>query len=90
MKKIILIALFMTWGTGAWASDIPDADSPDGKLFAARCSTCHALPHPKRLDWQHWRHMLGLMKQRMDERGVAEPSKEEWRRIASYLKAHAR
>jgi len=88
--RILLITLLLTWGSSAWASNIPDADSTGGKLFATRCSTCHALPHPKRLDWPHWRHMLGLMKSRMAERGVVEPSKEEWRRIAAYLKAHAR
>jgi len=89
MKTLVFI-LLLSVTSPAWGMDIPDADSPDGKLFAARCSICHALPHPKRLDWQHWRHMLSLMKSRMTERGVAEPSKEEWRRIASYLKAHAR
>ncbi|MDQ6960660.1 MAG: hypothetical protein Q9M27_06465 [Mariprofundaceae bacterium] len=88
--RILLMVLLLTWGSSAWASNIPDPDSPGGKLFTQRCSACHALPHPKRLDWQHWRHMLNLMKQRMDERGVTEPSKEEWRWIASYLKAHAR
>jgi len=70
--------------------EIPDADSPGGRLFAVRCSVCHTLPHPKRLDWQHWRHMLGVMKKRMDEGGIPEPTKTEWRQISGYLKQHAR
>ncbi|MDQ6958597.1 MAG: hypothetical protein Q9M24_05735 [Mariprofundaceae bacterium] len=90
MMRILLMALLLTWGPSAWASNIPDSDSPGGKLFATHCSACHTLPSPKRLDWPHWRHMLGLMKQRMDERSVTEPSKEEWRQISGYLKAHAR
>jgi len=89
MKTFVFI-LLLSVTSSAWGMDIPDADSVGGKMFAQRCSVCHALPHPKRLDWPHWRHMLGLMKSRMTERGVAEPSKEEWRQIASYLKAHAR
>ncbi len=89
MKTLITIAI-LTVSMPAWGMDIPDADSAGGRLFAARCSGCHALPHPKRLDWPHWRHMLGLMKRRMAERGVAEPTKEEWRQIAAYLKSHAR
>ncbi len=89
MKRILLIfaLIFMT---PAWGAEIPDADSAAAKLFAQKCSVCHAMPYPERLDWPHWRHMLGLMRQRMQERGVPEPSKEEWRQIAGYLKSHAR
>ena len=94
MKKIrktgwMLAVAFVAAGP-AWGMDLPDADSAGARLFAARCSACHALPHPKRLDWPHWRHMLGVMRSRMHERGVPEPTREEWRQIAAYLKAHAR
>jgi len=88
--RVLFTILLLIASSSAWAMDIPNADSAGGKLFAARCSTCHALPHPQRLDWPHWRHMLGLMQQRMAERGAPEPSREEWRQIADYLKTHAR
>jgi len=88
--KILFTILLLIASSSAWAVDIPDADSAGGQLFTASCSACHALPHPKRLDWPHWRHMLGLMQQRMAERGVPELSRDEWRRIADYLKSHAR
>jgi len=88
--RILFTILLLITSSSAWALDIPDADSAGGTLYAARCSTCHALPHPKRLDWPHWRHMLGLMQQRMAERKVPEPSRQEWRQIADYLKNHAR
>ncbi len=89
MKKIALI-FALSFTTTTWAAEIPDADSPAAKLFANKCSVCHAMPYPERLDWPHWRHMLGVMKQRMDERGIAEPSNAEWRQIAAYLKKNAR
>ncbi len=88
--KTLPFVLLMIVALPAWGVDIPDADSPGGKLFATRCSTCHTLPHPKRLDWPHWRHMLGVMKQRINERSVPGPTKEEWQQIAAYLKTHAR
>ena len=88
ISSLMLIAMLWTVPASA-ATPIPDADSPGGKLYAARCSACHALPHPKRLDWPRWRHMLGVMKQRMNERGMRMRD-EEWRRIAAYLKSHAR
>ncbi len=89
MRVLITIALLL-FTSPAWATDIPDADSHGAQLFTSYCSACHSLPHPKRLDWPHWRSMLHVMQQRMHERGVAEPSKEAWRQIAGYLKSHAR
>jgi len=88
MKKMVLMAALLAAGN-SWAMDIPDAGSAGAKLFAARCSVCHALPHPKRLDWEHWRHMLRVMKQRTAERNMQMPDRE-WRQIAGYLKDHAR
>jgi len=90
MKKIMLIFVFSTLAMPVWGAEIPDADSAAAKLFTEKCSVCHAMPYPQRLDWPHWRHMLGVMKQRMDERGVPEPTKTEWRQIAGYLKKHVR
>jgi len=89
MKKIMLMIVF-SFTIPAWGAEIPDADSAAARIFVQKCSVCHAMPYPERLDWPHWRHMLGLMRQRMNERGVAEPTKEEWRQIAGYLKSHAR
>jgi len=84
-----LVVLTLIGATNAWAMDIPDANSAGAKLFSGRCSACHALPHPKRLDWQHWRHMLRVMKLRMAEQEMTMPD-GEWHQIADYLKQHAR
>ncbi len=87
--KIIITVLCLVFVSPAWATEIPDANSKSAQLFAQRCSICHSLPHPKRLDWPHWRSMLHVMKQRMNEHGMEMPN-EEWRQIAGYLKSHAR
>jgi len=87
--KIILTLFALLCVSPAWATDIPDAGSASAQLFSQRCSVCHSLPHPARLDWPHWRSMLHVMKQRMDERDMSLPN-EEWRQIAGYLKSHAR
>ena len=88
MKRPIGILLLLI-APGAWAQTLPDETSASAKLFAQRCSSCHALPHPKRLDWPPWRNMLHVMRQRMGERGM-EMEPQEWRKIAGYLKQHAR
>ncbi|MDX8392463.1 MAG: cytochrome c [Mariprofundaceae bacterium] len=90
MKNILfalLAVLFLPVSVSAM--DIPDANSVGGRLFAQQCSACHALPHPKRLDWARWQPMLRVMKKRMNERNML-INDAEWRRIAIYLKAHAR
>ena len=88
MRTLMLVSL-LCLAPSAWATDIPDADSASAQLYTERCSTCHALPHPKRLDWESWRHMLGVMKMRMDEKGM-QMEKAEWQQIAAYVKTHAR
>jgi len=89
IMRVLLTVLCLVFATNASAMDIPDADSAGGQLYASRCSACHTLPHPKRLDWEAWRHMLGVMKMRMDEKGMDIPD-DEWRQIAAYVKANAR
>jgi len=89
MMKMIITVLTLMFAAPVWATEIPDAGSVSAQLFAQHCSVCHSLPHPKRLDWPHWRSMLHVMKQRMDERGISIPA-EEWQQIAAYLKHHAR
>ena len=89
VMKTIVAMLLLTCTTPAWATAIPDADSAAAQTYTARCSVCHSLPHPARLDWAHWRHMLHVMKQRMAERQITLPD-EDWRQIAGYLQSHAR
>jgi len=86
--KLILTILCLTAATPLWATEIPDADSAEAKVFSQRCSVCHSLPHPARLDWQHWRSILHLMKQRMAEKDISIPD-QQWRQIAKYLQSHA-
>jgi Dihaem cytochrome c len=69
---------------------IPDAGSPDARVYRARCGSCHALPHPARLTYPGWVQLLPLMERRMAERGMAPLSEAERNQILAYLKAHAR
>jgi len=87
--KIWITILYLFLASPAFAMELPAADSPAAKLYAQRCSGCHALAHPGRLDWEQWRHMLHVMKQRMSERAMELPA-DEWKQIAGYLKRNAR
>ncbi len=91
MRKFYLILITCLLTTPAYAvTSIPDADSPEAKVYIERCSVCHVLPHPKRLSFSSWKHMLKLMDQRMEERGISPLEPAEREAIAAYLKRHAR
>ncbi|MDX8404042.1 MAG: hypothetical protein R8K54_06505 [Mariprofundaceae bacterium] len=91
MRKFYLILIAYMLAAPAYAATpIPDANSPQAKVYAEKCSLCHALPHPKRLPFSSWKHMLKLMDQRMMERKAVPLEPEERRAITAYLKQHAR
>jgi len=69
---------------------LPDAESAGAKVYSARCSNCHALPHPQRLGYNAWLGLIPVMEQRMQERGMQKLSGEERDKLLAYLKAHSR
>jgi hypothetical protein len=91
MRTLYLTLITCLLAAPAYATTpIPDADSPEAKVYVAKCSVCHVLPHPKRLSFSGWKHMLKLMDQRMEERGMSPLAPEEREAIETYLKRHAR
>ncbi len=94
MLPVLLIGIILTGctkpGAGFFLTPIPEAGSDGAILYRKNCSGCHSLPHPARHTYPQWEHMLGVMKMRMEERGVTPPGEEERRVILDYLKAHAR
>jgi len=69
---------------------MPEAQSAGARVFVSRCSTCHDTPHPRRHDYATWRYLVGLMEQRMAERGVAPLTDAERSAILAYLKDNGR
>jgi len=69
---------------------IPDEGSVGADIYRARCGSCHALPHPRRLSYAGWQVLLPVMEQRMQERGIGKFSDEERRILLTYLKEHSR
>jgi hypothetical protein len=69
---------------------LPEADGADAKLYAARCGTCHSVPHPARHTALEWERVLRLMDQRTAEAGMAPLAGEERERVVAYLTRHGR
>ncbi len=71
-------------------TSIPDMNSPHAQTYMRRCMSCHALPHPSRLDMKRWEKILDIMKKRIEERGQPPLTEEEERMIIEYLRKYAR
>lgn len=94
MKKMLLLLTFIigaaTTGCATGPTPIPEPQSAAAQLYIAKCGACHALPHPKRNNYQEWQHLLTLMQQRMRERGMPVLTEEEQEILSGYLQRHAR
>ena len=77
-------------GCAAQPTPIPESNSVAGQLYRSRCGACHAVPHPKRHDYDQWEHMVRVMEKQAQHREIAPPSDEERATILDYLKRHAR
>ena len=88
--KICYLSLLLLAGC-AGITPLPDKESLAARIYAEKCGLCHSVPHPRRHTFEEWRHMVALMEQRMQERGIDPPlSTDEEDAILSYLKQHAR
>ena len=91
---IICLLLALTGCAGqagkTGGTPVPDPESPGARVYAERCGSCHALPHPARLTYAGWLRLLPLMERRMAERQVPPLSGRERSVILAYLQEHAR
>ncbi len=69
---------------------LPDMNSPAARLYISRCGMCHSVPHPKRLYYTQWEHMVEVMDKQMEQRGMPPLTDREKHIILQYLKHHAR
>ena len=68
------------------AVELPEKDSNDAKLYAARCSGgCHAVIHPHSLTAAMWKVQLDRMDKKIRSTGLPAPTGAERERILSYL-----
>ena len=55
-----IIALFFSGC--ATLQRLPEERSADAQVYIKRCSACHAIPHPSRLNFNHWKNKIVVMK----------------------------
>jgi hypothetical protein len=91
MKKSLLILsmIFIAGCAVGRPTPIPDAESSAARLYVEKCGPCHSVPHPKRHTFAEWRHIMVVMKERMESKGMT-LTPEENKVILSYLEQHSR
>lgn len=68
---------------------LPDAESYGARLYASRCSGCHAVYNPGSLTASMWEVQVQAMEPRMREAGLPTLTHDERRAILDYLQQHA-
>ena len=41
---------------------LPEEKSADAQVYIKRCSACHAVPHPARINFHHWKDKIAVLK----------------------------
>ncbi len=65
---------------------LPEEKSADAQVYIKRCSACHAIPHPSRLNFHHWKNRIAVMKS-MQMPVITTKEKES---VLSYIKTQSK
>ena len=68
---------------------LPDADSPGGRLYAARCGNCHRAFQPGTLKYAMWVVQVDRKQSVMARAGMPPLSDQERTLVLDYLKRHS-
>ncbi len=59
---LILPVLIFFFNSCVILQRLPEEKSADAQVYIKRCSACHAVPHPSRLNFHHWKDKIVVMK----------------------------
>ena len=65
---------------------LPEEKSADAQVYIKRCSACHAIPHPSRLKFHHWKDKIAVMK---DKQMPVITAKEK-KKVLSYINTQSK
>lgn len=94
---LALMTLAWALGCAGALTGIPDLDSPDGRVFAQRCKSCHlkfpishAVPDPRLRTMAEWQEVLPKMDRIAREHGIPPMTEDERAAILRYLERHSK
>ena len=73
----------------ACQSKLPEEGSPDAKLYAERCGSCHKAYSPGSLTPGMWDAMMKSMDERIRKSGLPPLTPQQYKTILDYLSRNA-
>ena len=68
---------------------LPEADSPGGQLYAARCGSCHRAFQPGTLKYAMWVVQVDRKQSVIARAGLPPLTEQERTMVLDYLKRHS-
>ncbi|MHC4320807.1 MAG: hypothetical protein ACYST3_00850 [Planctomycetota bacterium] len=65
---------------------LPEEKSVDAQVYIKRCSICHTIPHPSRINFHHWKDKFVVMKNKQ----MPVITAKEKESVLSYIKTQSR
>ena len=83
---LILSVLALFFNGCVTLQKLPEERSADAQVYIKRCSTCHTIPHPSRLNFHHWKDKIAVMKNK--QMPVIKAKEKE--SVLSYIKTQSK
>lgn len=87
--RLVVLGLLGLAGAAGCARPLPEEGSPQARLYAERCGSCHRPYAPGSLGPAMWKFQLGRMDEKFRVAGQRPPSQAERSEILDYLTRHA-
>ncbi|GAX62700.1 nitrate/TMAO reductases, membrane-bound tetraheme cytochrome c subunit [Candidatus Scalindua japonica] len=86
LALLIPLTLALFFGGCVTVQRLPEEQSEDAQVYIERCSSCHTIPHPSRLNFNHWKDKIAVME------GSQMPviKTEEKEAILSYMRTESK
>ena len=83
---LILPVLALIFNGCVTMQRLPEEKSADAQVYIKRCSVCHAIPHPSRLNFHHWKEKIAVMKNKQ----MPVITAKEKESVLSYIKTRSK
>ncbi len=78
---LVLSAVGLFFNGCATFQSLPEEKSADAQVYIKRCGACHAIPHPARLNFNHWKDKIVVLKSEQ----MPVIKEEEKKKVLSYI-----
>ncbi len=86
LSLLILPVLALFFNGCVTLQRLPEERSADAQVYIKRCSACHAIPHPSRINFHHWKDKIAVM----NNKQMPVITAKERKSVLSYIKTQSK